>query len=73
MSAPATPGPQQEELSYRIELWHHAEAGGGVELVLARALNAQLGHAIFNAVREEHPNRRITLSKGDRIIADSSK
>jgi hypothetical protein len=43
MSAPATPGPQQEELSYRIELWHHAEAGGGVELVLARALNAQLG------------------------------
>jgi hypothetical protein len=32
----------------------------------------QLAHAIFNAARNEHPERRITLQKGTRMIADSA-
>jgi len=44
-----------------------------VERVLARALNAQLARAIFNAAKGEYPERRITLCKGSRIIADTSE
>lgn len=58
-----------EELPYRIELWHDG-AGDTVERVLARALNAQLARAIFTAATGEHPNRRITLRRGNRTIVD---
>jgi hypothetical protein len=64
------PGPV-EELPFRVELWHDG-VGDTVERVLARALNAQLARAIFKAATGEHPNRRITLRRGSRIIADSS-
>ena len=60
-----------EELPYRVELWHDGK-GDAVERVLARALNVQLARAIFNAAKEEHPARRITLRKGNRIVADTS-
>jgi hypothetical protein len=60
------------QLPYRVELWHDG-AGGIVEQVLARALNAQLARAIFKAAAGEHPNRRITLRKGTRVIADSAR
>ena len=66
--APAEP---QDELPYSIELWG-AEGAQGVERVLARASSAQLAQAIFNAARNEHPGRRITLQKGSRVIADSA-
>lgn len=59
-----------EDLPYRIELWH-AEAGDAVERVLGRAVTNQLARAIFNAAQGEYPERRITLSKGARILADS--
>jgi hypothetical protein len=59
-----------EELPYLIELWH-AERRNDVELVLARALNAELARAIFKAATSEHPERRITLRKDSSIIADS--
>jgi hypothetical protein len=62
---------ETEELPYRVELWHDG-AGDAVERVLARALNTQLARAIFKAAKDEHPNRRITLRKGARVIADSS-
>jgi hypothetical protein len=39
--------------------------------VMARAASAELAHAIFRAVRSEHPERRIILREGDRIVADS--
>jgi RsiW-degrading membrane proteinase PrsW (M82 family) len=61
--------PPAEELAYRIELWR--ENGNAVERILARAASAALGHAIFKAAQVEHPGRRITLSTGERIIADS--
>lgn len=61
----------REELPYRIELWH-AERHDVVERVVARAVSAQLAQAIFRAAQEEHPRRRITLSKGDQILADSA-
>jgi hypothetical protein len=61
-----------EDLPYRIELWRDGDGSGdGIERVVARAASAQLAHAIFRAVREEHPERRITLSDGERIVADS--
>jgi hypothetical protein len=60
-----------EELPYRVELWHDG-AGDTVERVLARALNAQLARAIFTAAKGEHPNRRITLRRGTRVIVDSA-
>ena len=56
--------------SFRIELWD-AKGRDKVERVLARALNETLGRAIFKAAQTEHPERRITLCKGDRIIADT--
>jgi len=64
------PGDQAEKLPYRIELWSSAEA---IERVLARAINASLARAIFKAACSEHPERRITLYRGSRIIADSAE
>lgn len=66
------PSAPEEELPFRVELWHD---GGrdAVERVLARAANAQLARAIFKAAQSEHPERRITLRKDARIIADSAK
>jgi len=71
MSRTSVPNNTPEELPYRIELWHD---GGReeVERVLARALSAQLAHAIFQAAKGEHPHRRITLSTSDEILADSA-
>lgn len=69
---PSHPSPEPpDELPYSIELWH-MEDGATIERVLARAFSAQLAHAIFNAARNEHPGRRITLEHGSRIIADSA-
>ena len=61
-----------EELPFRVELWHD---GGhdAVERILARAANAQLARAIFKAALGDHPQRRITLRRDNRIIADSTK
>ena len=67
---PSRPAGPQDELPYSIELWRVEDAG--VERVLARASSAQLAQAIFNAARNEHPGRRITLQKGSRVIADSA-
>ena len=64
-------GPR-ETLPYRIEL-RSAGDGAAVERVLARAFNNALARAIFQAARGEHPDRRITLSRGSRLIADSAK
>ncbi|MBV9456782.1 MAG: hypothetical protein JO141_04595 [Bradyrhizobium sp.] len=61
-----------EELPFRVELWHDG-GGDAVERILARAANAQLARAIFRAAQGEHPERRITLRKDNRIIADSAK
>jgi hypothetical protein len=61
-----------ENLPYRIELWEAVD-GAAVERVLARAFNAPLARAIFTAAQSEHPNRRVTLRRGTRIIADSAR
>lgn len=61
-----------ETLPYRIELWH-VDDPDTVERVLARAVNARLARAIFDAARREHPGRRITLRHGSRIVADSAE
>ena len=61
---------QSEKLSYRIELWTD-EKDEALERVLARAVNAALARAIFNAARTEYPDRRITLCRGSRMIADT--
>ena len=57
-----------DELPYRIELSDEAE-----ERVLARAFNAPLARAIFQAAQAEHPGRRILLCRGTRVVADSAK
>jgi hypothetical protein len=62
--------PSGETLAFYIELRGEADEAT-VERVLARALNAQLAHAIFRAVLTEHPGRRITLRSGTRLLADS--
>lgn len=67
-----TPSRSAEELPYRIELWQAAD-GAAVERVLARAASAVLARAIFKAALTEHPGRRITLRKGNRVMADSSR
>lgn len=68
---PPTSAPN-EKLPYRIELWD-ATKTDTVERLLARAVSAQLARAIFKAVITEHPGRRITLQRGSRVIADSTK
>jgi hypothetical protein len=60
-----------EDLPYRIELWR-ADGEQGVERVLARAASIQLARAIFKAAQNEHPQRRVTLCKGNRVVSDSS-
>jgi len=67
-----TPTGLKETLPYRIELRGAGEADA-VERVLARAFNAALARAIFRAALGEHPDRRITLSRGTRLIDDSAK
>jgi hypothetical protein len=66
----ASPSGPDERLPYRVELWS-AENGDAVERVLARAANASLAHAVFKAAQDENPERRITLRRGGRIVADS--
>jgi hypothetical protein len=66
---PLAPG---ETLPYRIELWD-AATGEKVERVLARALSAALARAIFQAALAEHPERRITLRRGWRLMVDSRR
>jgi hypothetical protein len=61
---------QAEKLPYSVELWD--EAGEALQRVLARAIDAQLARAIFNAARKEHPDARILLRRGARTIADST-
>jgi hypothetical protein len=60
---------KQSRLPYTIELWDVDKKG--VERLLARAVNAALARAIYLAAREEHPERRITLSRGSRVISRS--
>ena len=62
---------EAEELTYRIDLWRPGSADR-VERVLARAFSATLAHAIYKAAQTEHPDRRITMSQGDTLIADSA-
>ena len=61
-----------DALPYSIELWDATKADT-IERVLARAFTAGLARAIFAAVRREHPERRITLRRGARILADSAE
>jgi hypothetical protein len=60
------PQAAREDLPYKVELRRPDGA-------LARALSTQLARAIFNAAKGEYPERRITLCKGSRIIADTSE
>jgi hypothetical protein len=66
----ASPSEPDGHLPYRVELWD-AQNHDAVERVLACAANASLAHAVFKAAQNEHPERRITLRRGARIIADS--
>jgi hypothetical protein len=69
MRAAARPS---EDLPYRIELWR-ADAANEVERVLARAASMALARAIFKAAQGEHPQRRIVLCKGTRVVSDSAE
>jgi hypothetical protein len=72
MPADESRPPPAEDLPYRIELWRGADgSGGAIERVVARAASVQLAHAIFRAVRNEHPERHIILREGEKIVADS--
>ncbi|HZP79437.1 MAG TPA: hypothetical protein VFB45_25105 [Pseudolabrys sp.] len=62
---------EDEELPFCVELWDAAQKDT-VERVLARAYSAQLAHAIFKAATGEHPDRRITLRRGEKMIADTA-
>jgi hypothetical protein len=69
--AAPSPGavPPDEGLPYKIELWDEARAG--VQRVLARVASAVLARAAYDAAVSEHVNRRVTLRRGPRMIADS--
>jgi hypothetical protein len=63
----AGPSTNNTKLPYSIELWDAQRKE--VERVLARAVSAPLARAIYSAALEEHPERRITLCRGARVIA----
>ena len=65
----AKPNPRPPKLPYTIELWDADKRE--IERLLARAVSASLARAIYSAAREEHPERRVTLSRGSRIISQS--
>jgi hypothetical protein len=59
----------------RIMRKQHAARGDAIneiERVLARAATVQLARAIFKAAQGEHPQRRITLCKDNRVVSDSN-
>lgn len=58
-----------ETLPFKIELWD--EGRTGVQRVLARVASSVLARAAYDAAVSEHANRRITLRRGARMIADS--
>ena len=62
-------GADDEELRYEIVLLDRAD--GAKERVLAKAASAQLGQAIFNAAKSEHPDRRIILRRDTLTLAES--
>lgn len=62
---------ETERLPYCIELW--AASGDAVERILARAVSVELARAIFKAAGPEYPRRRITLRRGRRVVADTSR
>ena len=64
------PGAQADELPFRVELWKSAM---DVERVLGLAHSAALAQAIFRAAISEHPGRRITLRRGERMIEESRR
>ncbi|MBV8535622.1 MAG: hypothetical protein JO128_08525 [Alphaproteobacteria bacterium] len=64
------PPAETENLPYCIELWDSGR--NGVERILARAFSAPLARAIFKAATGEHPDRRITVRRGNRTISDSA-
>jgi hypothetical protein len=68
MPTNGNPAGPDEELPYSIELW----GVDSIERLLARAFDAALAQAIFNAARNEHPGRRITLRHALRIVADTA-
>jgi hypothetical protein len=55
------------KLPYSIELWDPHKKD--VERVLGRAVSAPLARAIYSAALDEHPERRVTLCRGARVIA----
>lgn len=58
-----------ERLPYAVELW---DAGAGaVERIIARAYNAALARAIFKGAQAEYPDRRLTLRRRGRVLADT--
>ncbi len=65
-------GGRSERLPYRIELWREDDRSA-VERVLALAVSAPLARAIFQAAQREHPERRITLCRGTRMLADTAE
>jgi hypothetical protein len=60
---------EEDVLPYHVELWRPDT--DSPERTLARAWYEGLAHALFLAVTAEHPERRITLRKGNRMLADT--
>lgn len=67
-----TSGTQHQQLPYHVELWTRTDSNS-VDRLLAQASSATLALAIFHAARSEHPDRRITLRRGGKLIADSAE
>lgn len=71
LSDRAAAGGGPDDLPYVIELWDAARPA--VERVLARAANARLARVMFTAACGDYPERRVTLRRGKRTIADSAR
>jgi len=64
-----TRGASANPLPYAIELWNRQRTAP--ERIIARAANAALARAIFQAAKVEHPDRRILLRRGCQVVIET--
>jgi hypothetical protein len=64
------PAAASEPLPYVVELWDLTRTGP--ERVLGRAASIMLANAVFAAAQAEYVGRKLTLKRGDKVLAESA-
>jgi hypothetical protein len=60
-----------DDLPYKVELWNGERTS--IEQVLAVTAHGSIGYAAYHAATREHPEARIALRRGNRIVAEKNR